>query len=108
MPVPSCQPDFLSLPSLALITPLCVAGAVIGTELIATLGITTNTALLGALAGMGLARLPFSVFARYRSPHLQNLAACRSEMSAVLGILGILAQIMATEGAGSACGGRDG
>ena len=71
---PPRHPTFFSLPSLALIAPLCVLGALIGTELITTLGITTNTALLGALAGMGLARLPFSVFARYRSPHMQTLA----------------------------------
>ena len=39
-----------------------------------TLGITTNTSLIGALAGMALGRLPMTAFARYRSIHVQNLA----------------------------------
>ena len=68
------HPAFFSVPSLLPIGPLCVAGAIIGTELITTLGITTNTALIGALAGMTLARLPLAMFAHYRSPHMQNLA----------------------------------
>src|ERR1700678_2288655 len=68
------HPAFFSLPSLALIAPLCVVGAIIGTQLIVTLGITTNTSLIGALAGMGLARVPLLAFARYRSIHMQNLA----------------------------------
>jgi uncharacterized oligopeptide transporter (OPT) family protein len=68
------HPAFFSLPSLALIAPLCVVGAVIGTQLIVTLGITTNTSLIGALAGMALARLPFGFLPRYKSVHVQNLA----------------------------------
>ncbi len=38
------------------------------------LGITANTSLIGALAGMALARVPLAAFARYRSIHVQNLA----------------------------------
>jgi uncharacterized oligopeptide transporter (OPT) family protein len=68
------HPPFFSLPSLALIAPLCVVGAVIGTQLIVTLGITTNTSLIDALAGMALARLPFGFLPRYKSVHVQNLA----------------------------------
>ena len=68
------HPVFFSLPSLLLIAPLCVGGAIIGTELITTLGITPNTALIGALAGMVLAQLPRAMFGAYRSPHMQNLA----------------------------------
>ena len=68
------HPAFFTVPSLLLIGPLCVVGAIIGVELITTLGITTNTALIGALAGMSLARLPLAMFAHYRSPHMQNLA----------------------------------
>ena len=71
---PPRHPAFFSLPSLALIAPLCVIGAVIGTELITTLGVTTNTALFGALAGMALARLPPAIFGHYKSTHMQNLA----------------------------------
>ena len=68
------HPDFFSLTSLILIAPLCVVGAIIGTELITTLGITTNTSLIGALAGMALARVPMAIFAQYKSIHVQNLA----------------------------------
>jgi len=68
------HPTFFSAASLFLIAPLCVVGAIIGTQLIVTLGITTNTSLIGALAGMALGRLPMAAFARYRSIHVQNLA----------------------------------
>src|SRR5437764_7753282 len=68
------HPRFISGPSLLLIAPLCVLGAIIGTELITTLGITTNTSLIGAVAGMALARVPIAALSRYRSIHMQNLA----------------------------------
>ena len=68
------HPRFLEVASLALIAPLCVVGAIIGVQLIVTLGITANTSLIGALAGMMLARVPLAAFARYRSIHVQNLA----------------------------------
>jgi uncharacterized oligopeptide transporter (OPT) family protein len=71
---PRVHPAFFSVGSVLLIAPLCVVGAIIGTQLIVTLGITTNTSLIGALAGMGLARIPLLAFARYRSIHMQNLA----------------------------------
>lgn len=71
---PRVHPRFLELGSLLLIAPLCVVGAVIGVQLIVTLGITANTSLIGAIAGMALARVPLAVFARYRSIHVQNLA----------------------------------
>jgi uncharacterized oligopeptide transporter (OPT) family protein len=68
------HPAFFSLGSVLLIAPLCVVGSIIGTQLIVTLGITTNTSLIGALAGMALARVPLLAFARYRSIQMQNLA----------------------------------
>ena len=68
------HPAFFATASLFLIAPLCLLGAIIGTQLIVTLGITTNTSLIGAMAGMALGRLPMAAFARYRSIHLQNLA----------------------------------
>jgi uncharacterized oligopeptide transporter (OPT) family protein len=68
------HPTFFSAISLLLIAPLCVVGAIVGTQLIVTLGITTNTSLIGALAGMALGRIPFAVFRPYRSIHVQNLA----------------------------------
>ena len=68
------HPRFLEPASLLLITPLCVIGAIIGVQLIVTLGITANTSLIGALAAMALARIPIGALARYRSVHVQNLA----------------------------------
>src|SRR6201994_3623188 len=68
------HPRFIELGSLLLIAPLCVVGAIIGVQLIVPLGITANTSLIGALAGMVLARIPLAAFARYRSIHVQNLA----------------------------------
>src|SRR3984957_17286157 len=72
-PAPA-HPRFMTLASLLLIAPLCVVGSIIGVQLIVTLGITANTSLIGALAGMMLARIPLRAFARYRSIHVQNLA----------------------------------
>lgn len=68
------HPRFLEPAPLLLIAPLCVIGAIIGVQLIVTLGITANTSLIGALAAMGLARVPLRAMARYRSVHVQNLA----------------------------------
>src|SRR5580658_7034620 len=68
------HPAFFSLGSVLLIAPLCVVGSIIGTQLIVTLGITTNTSLIGALAGMALGRLPLAFLTRYKSIHVQNLA----------------------------------
>jgi uncharacterized oligopeptide transporter (OPT) family protein len=68
------HPRFLEPASLLLIAPLCVVGAIIGVQLIVTLGITANTSLIGALAAMALARIPIRALARYRSVHVQNLA----------------------------------
>jgi uncharacterized oligopeptide transporter (OPT) family protein len=73
-PAARIHPRFIELGSLLLIAPLCVVGAIIGVQLIVTLGITANTSLIGALAGMALARIPLSAFRRYRSIHVQNLA----------------------------------
>jgi uncharacterized oligopeptide transporter (OPT) family protein len=70
----AAHPHFMTLATLALIAPLCVVGAIIGVQLIVTLGITANTSLIGALAGMGLARIPLAMFRHYRSIHVQNLA----------------------------------
>lgn len=68
------HPRFLEPASLLLITPLCILGAIIGMQLLVTLGITANTSLIGAVAAMLLARIPMAAFVRYRSIHVQNLA----------------------------------
>lgn len=67
----------------ALLVPLVVmsaAGAVIGVQLLTSLGVTPNTALIGALTAMLLGRVPVRALAVFRSIHAQNLA--QSAMSA--------------------------
>ena len=68
------HPRFFSWASLLLITPLCVLGSVVGMQVLVRLGVTTNTALIGALAAMGLGRVPLAFLRRYRDIHVQNLA----------------------------------
>lgn len=53
---------------------LSILGAIIGVQLITTLGVTPNTSIIGALIAMLLARIPLQMFQRYRSIHTQNLA----------------------------------
>lgn len=53
---------------------LGLLGAIVGIQMLATLGITPNTSLIGALAAMALARIPMRMFRGYRSIHAQNLA----------------------------------
>src|ERR1700733_9266952 len=62
--------------TLTLIAVLCVIGAIIGMQLLVTLGVTANTSIVGALIAMALARgrVKLRAFARYRSIHVQNLA----------------------------------
>jgi len=59
---------------------MSVAGAVIGVQLLTSLGVTPNTALIGALAAMALGRVPLFGLGAFRSIHAQNLA--QSAMSA--------------------------
>ena len=72
--IPTRHPTIFEPATLALLTVLCVVGAIIGMQLLVTLGVTANTSIVGALVAMGLARVPLRAFARYRSIHVQNLA----------------------------------
>lgn len=56
-----------------LIVLLSILGAIIGMQLITTLGITANTSIIGALFAMVLGRIPVSFFYKYKSVHNQNL-----------------------------------
>ena len=71
---PHSHPAALSIPNLVLLAVLSVFGAVIGIQLIVTLGVTPNTSIIGALVAMILARIPLRFLASYRSVHSQNLA----------------------------------
>lgn len=74
------HPRTLAPPVLLPLVALSVLGAVVGVQLLTSLGVTPNTALVGALTAMGLGRLPGAMFAVFRSAHAQNLA--QSAMSA--------------------------
>jgi uncharacterized oligopeptide transporter (OPT) family protein len=50
-----------------------VIGAIIGMQIVTTLGVTPNTAIIGALVAMLIARIPMAIFNKYRSVHRQNL-----------------------------------
>ncbi|RNB83636.1 OPT family oligopeptide transporter [Brevibacillus nitrificans] len=59
--------------SLLLNVGLSVFGAIIGMQLITSLGVTPSTSIIGALAAMLIARIPMEIFSKYRSIHRQNL-----------------------------------
>ncbi|MEB8340893.1 OPT/YSL family transporter [Streptomyces endophyticus] len=72
--VPRRHPRALAPGNLVLTVVLSVFGAIVGVQLLATLGVTPSTSLIGALAAMTLARVPLVVFRGFRSVHAQNLA----------------------------------
>ncbi|MGW8379780.1 OPT/YSL family transporter [Streptomyces sp. ODS28] len=57
-----------------LLAVLSVVGAVIGADLVAKLGISANTSVVGALIAMLVGRIPLAGLRRMRSVHRQNLA----------------------------------
>jgi uncharacterized oligopeptide transporter (OPT) family protein len=68
------HPKLFEPTTLILIVVLSVFGAIIGLQLLTTLGVTPNTSMIGALVAIALARIPLGLFQRYRSIHVQNLA----------------------------------
>jgi uncharacterized oligopeptide transporter (OPT) family protein len=82
MPTPSADAHPRALaPAVAVpLVAMSAAGAVIGVQLLTTLGVTPNTSLIGALSAMILGRLPILRLGVFRSVHAQNLA--QSAMSA--------------------------
>ncbi|MBS0451504.1 MAG: OPT/YSL family transporter [Proteobacteria bacterium] len=71
---PASHPRALAPGNLILTVVLSVFGAIVGIQLLASLGITPSTSLIGALAAMTLARIPLAMFQGFRSVHSQNLA----------------------------------
>ncbi|AOB32162.1 hypothetical protein AKI39_17765 [Bordetella sp. H567] len=74
MPHPALHPRAFSGGTFLLLVLLSVFGAIIGIQLLVSLGVTPNTSIIGALVAMILARIPLALFARFRSIHEQNLA----------------------------------
>ncbi|WP_395350637.1 OPT/YSL family transporter [Variovorax sp. UC122_21] len=71
---PALHPKALAPANLVLTLVLSVFGAIVGIQMLASLGITPSTSLIGALAAMTLARVPLAMFRGFRSVHAQNLA----------------------------------
>jgi uncharacterized oligopeptide transporter (OPT) family protein len=70
----TAHPRALRGSTLVLLVLLSVFGAIIGIQLLTSLGVTPNTSIIGALVAMIIARVPLALFARFRSIHEQNLA----------------------------------
>ncbi|WP_427183694.1 OPT/YSL family transporter [Bordetella bronchialis] len=71
---PVSHPRAFSGGTFVLLALLSVFGAIIGIQLLVSLGVTPNTSIIGALVAMILARVPLALFRRFRSIHEQNLA----------------------------------
>jgi uncharacterized oligopeptide transporter (OPT) family protein len=52
---------------------LSVIGAIIGLQVLTTLGITPNTAIIGVILAIVISRIPVSFLSSFRSVHRQNL-----------------------------------
>jgi uncharacterized oligopeptide transporter (OPT) family protein len=59
--------------TLVLLVVCAAVGAIIGLQIITTLGVTPNTALIGVLVAIALSRVPLAVLRPFRSVHRQNL-----------------------------------
>ncbi|MFT7722630.1 MAG: OPT/YSL family transporter [Roseateles sp.] len=68
------HPRALAPANLLLTLGLSVFGAIVGMQIMAAVGMTPATSIIGAVAAMALARIPLAQFAGFRSPHAQNLA----------------------------------
>ncbi|MHB1161010.1 MAG: OPT/YSL family transporter [Chloroflexota bacterium] len=54
-------------------TIMSMVGAIIGLQILTTLGVTPNTAIIGVLVAIVVSRIPGALFNRFRSIHRQNL-----------------------------------
>lgn len=68
------HPTIFTLQTGLLVAALSVFGAIIGIQLLVTLGVTPNTSIIGALVAMLIARIPLRFLATFKSIHVQNLA----------------------------------
>lgn len=68
------HPTIFTIQTGLLIAVLSLVGAIVGIQLLVTLGVTPNTSIIGALVAMLIARVPLRFLATFRSVHVQNLA----------------------------------
>jgi uncharacterized oligopeptide transporter (OPT) family protein len=67
------HPRILEPVTLILTIVTAVFGAIIGMQIITSLGVTPNTSIIGALIAMLIARIPVTIFKRFKSLQRQNL-----------------------------------
>lgn len=58
---------------LVLLVIVSILGAIIGIQILTSLGVTPNTAIIGVLVAIAISRIPVEIFRRFRSIHRQNL-----------------------------------
>ena len=71
---PERHPKALARNTLLFTLLLSITGSIIGMQIITTLGITPNTAIIGVLLAIAVSRIPIRYTRVYRSIHVQNLA----------------------------------
>lgn len=67
------HPTIFNPLTITLIIFTAVLGAIIGMQLITTLGISANTSIIGAVFAMIIARVPIKQFLKFKSIHNQNI-----------------------------------
>ncbi|HBJ02310.1 MAG TPA: hypothetical protein DDY89_18940, partial [Lysinibacillus sp.] len=67
------HPRALEPVTLLMIVLTSVVGAIIGIQLITTLGISANTSIVGAIFAMILGRIPIGKLIAFKSVHRQNI-----------------------------------
>lgn len=67
------HPTIFNPVTIVVIIFLAIFGAIIGMQLITTLGISANTSVIGAIFAMIMARIPLKQFINFQSIHTQNL-----------------------------------
>lgn len=72
-PAAADHPKTFEPSMLVVLVVVSVLGAVIGMQILTTLGVTPNTAIIGVLVAIAISRIPIAGLRRFRSVHRQNL-----------------------------------
>jgi len=71
------------LQGIILLLPLGILAAVVGSELVVTLGVVAHPGMAGVLAGLVLARLPGAFFRPFAAPRMQALAQATAAAASI-------------------------
>lgn len=71
--MPKKHPTIFNPLTISIIILTAILGAIIGMQLITTLGISANTSIIGAIFAMIIARIPIQQFVSFKSIHRQNI-----------------------------------